>query len=126
MMIFAASVAAVTVAAPAHAGRELVKFPERYAEGVHYATVNRGGIREEIFGTPAAIEAAKDGQPLPSGTVITMEDYRGGKLHHHGRGELGSGARPFPEHRKGHRLGGVGHVCGLRDRRARRLRSVCS
>ena len=72
----AAAVAAAAVAAPADAGRELVKFPDRYADGVHYATVNRGGIREEIFATSAAIEAAKNGQPLPSGTVITMEDYR--------------------------------------------------
>jgi hypothetical protein len=30
--------------------------------------------------SPAAIEAAKSGQPLPSGTVITMEDHRDGKL----------------------------------------------
>jgi hypothetical protein len=64
----------------ADAGRELVKFPEGYADGVHYTTVNRGNIREELFTTGAAIEAVKNGQPIPSGTVITMEDYRDGKL----------------------------------------------
>jgi hypothetical protein len=60
----------------AHAGRELMKFPENYASGGHYATVNRGNIREEIFATPPAIDAVKAGQPIPSGTVITMEEYR--------------------------------------------------
>jgi hypothetical protein len=47
---------------------DLVKFPENYAEGVHYATVKRGNITEELFTTRAAIDAVKKGQPLPSGT----------------------------------------------------------
>ncbi len=34
----------------------------------------------EIFTTLAAIDAVKNGQPMPSGTVITMEDHRDGKL----------------------------------------------
>lgn len=58
-----------------------VQFPGGYENGVHYATVNRGGIREEIFTSPQAIAAAKAGQPLPDGTVIMMEDHRGGSLH---------------------------------------------
>ena len=80
------SIAAITLAAlstlawQAIAGDELVKFPETYAEGVHYATVTRGNIREELFTSRAAIIAVKSGQPIPSGTVITMEDYRDGKL----------------------------------------------
>jgi hypothetical protein len=57
-----------------------MSLPENYAKGVHYATVNRGNIREELFTGRAAIDAVKKGQPLPSGTVITMEDYRDGKL----------------------------------------------
>jgi len=72
--------AAADLAWQAYAGRELVQFPENYAEGVHYTTVTRGNIREEIFITRAAIEAVKNGQPIPSGTVIMMEDYRDGKL----------------------------------------------
>ena len=59
---------------------DLVSFPESYAQGVHYATINRGNISEELFTSRAAIEAAKSGQPLPSGTVITMQDYRDGRL----------------------------------------------
>ena len=58
-----------------------VVFPEKYESGVHYATVNRGNIREELFATPEAIAAAKAGQPLPNGATITMEDYRDGELY---------------------------------------------
>lgn len=65
----------------AWAANDRVRFPENYKDGVHYATVNRGGIREEIFTNPEAIKAAKAGQPLPNGTVIMMEDHRGGKLY---------------------------------------------
>jgi hypothetical protein len=59
---------------------ELIKFPERFTEGVLYATVERGNVKEDIFTSRAAIEAAKAGRPLPSGTVITLVDYRDGKL----------------------------------------------
>jgi Cytochrome P460 len=62
------------------AGGDLVKFPENFAEGVQYAVVERGNIKEEIFTSRAAIEAVKSGQPIPSGTVITLVDYRDGKL----------------------------------------------
>ena len=61
-------------------GNDRVVFPDSYKGGVHYATVERGGIREEIFVNREAIDAAKTVQPLPSGTVITMEDYRDGRL----------------------------------------------
>lgn len=61
-------------------GNDRVNFPENYKSGVHYTTVERGNIREEIYANREAIEAAKKGQPLPSGTVITMEDYRDGRL----------------------------------------------
>lgn len=65
----------------AWAANDRVQFPENYKDGVHYTTVNRGGIREEIYANLEAITAAKAGQPLPNGTVIMMEDYRGGRLH---------------------------------------------
>ena len=69
-----------TSAWQAVAGADLVKFPETYAAGVQYATVKRGNITEELFTSHAAIDAVKAGQPIPSGTVITMEDYRDGSL----------------------------------------------
>src|SRR5215213_9672126 len=76
------AVLAIGAAAPglqSRAGSELVKFPENYESGVHYATVNRGNIREELFTSREAIEAAKSGRPLPSGTVITLVHYQSGK-----------------------------------------------
>jgi len=68
------------LAGEVRAGGELVRFPENFAEGVHYTTVHRGNIKEEILTSRAAINAVKNGQPLPSGTVITLVDYRGGEL----------------------------------------------
>jgi hypothetical protein len=62
------------------AGGELVQFPENFAEGVHYATMSRGSIKEELFTSRAAIDAVKRGEPIPSGTAITLVDYRDGRL----------------------------------------------
>jgi hypothetical protein len=70
----------LSIAWSALAGGELVVFPERYKEGVYYATVKRGNITEELFTSRAAIDAVKKSQPIPSGTVITMEDHRDGQL----------------------------------------------
>jgi hypothetical protein len=68
-----------------------VQFPENYAEGVHYGTVERGGITEELYTSREAIRAAKNGEPFPSGTVILMEDHRGGELHRYGAMEKRTG-----------------------------------
>lgn len=65
----------------AQAGNEVVQLPKDYKAGIHYATVQRGGIREEIFTSRDAIEAAKSGKPFPDGAVIVMEDHRGGQLY---------------------------------------------
>lgn len=73
-------VVAAVMAWQAKAGRELVTFPENFAAGVHYATVPRGDIRQELYTSRAAIDAVKNGQPIPSGTAITLVDYRDGKL----------------------------------------------
>lgn len=87
----------------AHADGEMVRFPTDYAQGVHYATVNRGNIREELFANHEAIEAAKAGHPMPSGTVITMEDHRDGELFRYVVMEkrAGWGVRHAPELRTG-------------------------
>jgi hypothetical protein len=87
----------------AWAASDLVVFPEQYAEGLHYATVKRGNITEELYTSRAAIDAAKTGQRLPSGTVITMEDYRDGKLFRYVVMEkrAGWGADYPPEKRNG-------------------------
>jgi hypothetical protein len=85
------------------AGGDLVNFPESYAEGVLYATVTRGSIREDIFTSRAAIDAVKAGQPIPGGTVITLVDYRDGKLFRYVVMEkrTGWGAEYPPERRAG-------------------------
>jgi len=65
----------------AQSPNERITFPDKYAEGVHYGTVKRGGIVEELFTSREAVDAAKTGSPFPEGTVIMMEDYRDGELY---------------------------------------------
>jgi hypothetical protein len=62
----------------ARAGGELVKFPEEYAKGQLYGSVDRTDIKEyrEFYTSQAALDAVKKGQPIPSGTVITMVHYK--------------------------------------------------
>jgi hypothetical protein len=71
---------AATLAGQVRAGSALVKFPDSYTAGVLYATVDRGNITEEIFTSRAAIDVVKNGQPIPSGALITLVDYRDGEL----------------------------------------------
>jgi Cytochrome P460 len=65
---------------PSGYDRELVKFPENYDKGVNYTTVNRGNVREELYTSREAIEAVQNDQPIPDGTVITLEIYRDEEL----------------------------------------------
>jgi hypothetical protein len=103
LAITLALVVTVSLVERVRAGAELVKFPENYADGVLYTTVERGNIHEEIFTSPAAIDAVKNGQPIPSGTVITLVDTRGGKLFRYVVMEkrTGWGAEYPPEKRNG-------------------------
>jgi hypothetical protein len=74
----AAGLAAIAIAVPVRAGGDKIAFPENYAKGVLYATVDRADnkqYRELYVSPPAAIEAAKKGEPLPSGTVLTLVQY---------------------------------------------------
>jgi hypothetical protein len=59
------------------AGGDKVAFPENYAKGVMYGSHDLADAKEfrELYITPAAFEAARKGQPLPSGTVITLVRY---------------------------------------------------
>lgn len=61
-------------------GGELVKFPQNYANDVLYTTIYRGNIKEDIYASREAIEAVKNGRPIPRGAVITLVDYRDGEL----------------------------------------------
>ena len=62
----------------AQAGGDNVKFPENYAKGVLYTTVDRPDNKQyrELFATPEAVAAIKAGKPVPSGTVLTMVQYK--------------------------------------------------
>jgi Cytochrome P460 len=74
----ATALAAVAVTVAVRAGPDNVKFPANYAKGVLYHTVDRADIKQyrELFITPFAADEAKAGRPLPSGTIITMVNYK--------------------------------------------------
>jgi hypothetical protein len=72
----AAAVAAFAVV-QVRAGGDKIVFPETFGAGVMYTTVDRADNKQfrELFTSPAAVAAAKKGEPLPSGTVITLVQY---------------------------------------------------
>jgi hypothetical protein len=88
---------------PSDAGEGLVKFPEDYEEGVLYTTVTRGSTFEELYTSREAIEAVQNGDPIPSGTVITLLIYRDGDLSRYFVMEKGTGwgSQYQPEVRNG-------------------------
>jgi plastocyanin len=65
---------AMLVTATVGAGPDKITFPADYQNGVLYATVDRYDTKQyrELYTSAEAVEAVKDGQPIPSGTVITM------------------------------------------------------
>jgi len=71
------SAAFMLLAVAAQAGGDKVAFPENFMSGKLYTTVDRADNKQyrELFTSTAAIEAAKKGQPLPSGTVVTLVQY---------------------------------------------------
>ena len=60
-------------AVPGGAGPEKIAFPANYKDHVLYATVDRYDNKQyrELYGTPEAVKAAREGKPIPSGTVLT-------------------------------------------------------
>ena len=73
----AAAVAAFAAVVPACAGGDKVAFPENHAAGVLFTTVDRPDNKQfrELYTSAEALDAAKKGEPLPSGTVITLIQY---------------------------------------------------
>jgi hypothetical protein len=73
----AGAAAALAVIFPVGAGGDKIAFPESYAKGVLYTTVDNAENKQvrEFYTSQAAIDAAKAGQPLPDGTVITRLHY---------------------------------------------------
>jgi hypothetical protein len=73
-----AAVAAVSLTVAVRAGGDKVAFPGDYAKGVLYTTVDRPDNKQyrELYAPQAAIDAVKAGKPIPSGTVLTMVNYK--------------------------------------------------
>jgi Cytochrome P460 len=73
-----AAIAAVSLSVAVRAGGDKVAFPADYAKGVLYATVDRPDNKQfrELYAPKAAIDAVKAGKPLPSGTVLTMLNFK--------------------------------------------------
>ena len=68
----------VVFATHVRAGGDKIVFPDGFDKGVLYTTVDRADnkqYRELFVSPPAAIEAAKKGEALPSGTVMTLVQY---------------------------------------------------
>jgi plastocyanin len=81
MNVRLAAALAACLAAPALAqspGPNKVAFPETWNQGVMYATVDRHDIKQyrELWSTKAALDAVKAGKPIPSGTVLTLVQYK--------------------------------------------------
>src|SRR5262245_54930903 len=72
-----AAAAALAAIIPVRAGGDKVAYPENHAAGVLFTTVDRADNKQfrEFYTSAAALDAARKGEPLPSGTVITMVQY---------------------------------------------------
>ncbi len=72
-----ALVAGLAVTATVRAAGDKVAFPQEYAKGVLYWVQDRPANKQvrEYYTSQAAIDAAKAGAPMPSGTVITVVQY---------------------------------------------------
>lgn len=70
--------AAVATTVAVRAGGDKITFPENYAKGVLYTIVDRPDNKQyrELYSTPEAIAALKAGQQIPSGTVLTLVQFK--------------------------------------------------
>ena len=79
MIAVLAAGAGVLLFGEVRAGGDKVAFPADYQKGVLYSVVDRPDNKQyrELYVSPAsAIQAAKRGEPLPHGTVLTLVQYR--------------------------------------------------
>ncbi len=73
----AAIITGIAVVQSVRAGGDKVAFPANYASGVVYMTLDREQNKQvrEYYTSQAAADAAKKGEPLPNGTVITVIQF---------------------------------------------------
>ena len=77
-VLSAAALAAVSLTVAVRAGGDKIAFPDNYAKGVLYTTVDRADTKQyrELYTSAEAIAAVKAGKPMPSGTVFTMVNFK--------------------------------------------------
>lgn len=76
--VFAGVLLAGTAIVQVNAGPDLVKFPADYEKGVKYGVVSNPNnkLYREFYTTRDAVDAAKAGKPIPSGTWIVMKSFK--------------------------------------------------
>jgi hypothetical protein len=71
-----AAIAGLGAAVQVWASADKVAFPENYATGVHYLSVDKPSKQvHEFYAASASIEAARKGEPMPDGTVLVGVQY---------------------------------------------------
>src|SRR5262245_54088952 len=70
-------VSMVCASTAALAGPEKIKFPSDYLKGVLYQTLDRPDNKQyrELYAPAAAVEAVRQGKPIPYGTVLTLVQW---------------------------------------------------
>lgn len=60
------------------AGPDKIAFPTDFKSGVLYTIADRYDVKQyrELYAPAGAVAAAKEGKPLPSGTVLTLIQYK--------------------------------------------------
>ena len=63
---------------PSTAGPDRIAFPGSYRDGVLYTVADRYDIKQyrELFANREAVQAAREGKALPSGSVLTLVQYK--------------------------------------------------
>jgi plastocyanin len=76
---FGISMVMLALVSRGSAGPEKINFPAGWKDHVLYTIVDRYDVkqhRELYASTPAAVQAMKEGKPLPHGTVLTLVQYK--------------------------------------------------
>src|SRR5687768_16635455 len=70
----AVSAATAALIVPVFAGPEQIAFPADYQKMMLYSTVDRYDSKQyrELYTSPEAVKAVREGRPIPDGTVIVM------------------------------------------------------
>jgi len=60
------------------AGADKIEFPAKYKDGTLYTVADRYDVKQyrELYASASAVQAAREGKPLPSGTVLTLIQYK--------------------------------------------------